>query len=169
MYILSEKNTIIDTDVVEKRFHFSVLSFKDYKNPDFYFENPSQLEHFESASICLEIGPYKLVMPLHWSILVTDYDQVESLPLYEICGRDYQVFAMNPIDGYMPRYLPLKTGAIYRNTNWTSPPVSDKDMLVVPLGYEIQKDDDQRAAPGPICAIFSPSKLEISKSISEIW
>lgn len=169
MLILNEKNEILDTDGIEKSCHFSVLSFKDYKSPDFYFDHLStHIDYFESASISLGIGPYNIVMPLPWSILCTDFETVESIPLHELSGREYHVFAVNPIDGYMPSYLPLRVGMIYRNTTWTCPPVGDKDMLVVPLGYEKARDE-RVVERGPICAIFSPSKLEVSKHISEIW
>jgi hypothetical protein len=169
MLILNDENNILNTDEIEKSCYFSVLSFKDYKNPDFFFDHlNSHIEYFESASVVLEIGPYSIVMPLPWSILCTDYENVESIPLYEICGREYQVFTINPISGYMPRYYPLKLGTIYKNTTWTCPTVNDKDMLVVPLGRERMKED-QQVDRGPVCAIFSPSKMEINKQISDIW
>ncbi len=170
MLVLTANNEAKNTDNFElnKEVHCSVLSFRDYKNPDFFFEAAHELEEFSSASITLRIGDYTVVMPFFWSILCTDYEYVQSIPLYEVSGRDFTIFCLNPIDGYMPQFLPLRLGTIYPNTTWTSPLVGDKDMLVVPLG-EIFRPDPDAIKRGPICAIFSSSKIEINKPIADIW
>lgn len=147
---------------------YSILSFKEYKNPDFFFEQMHYLEEFNSASITLQIGQYyEIIMPLHWSILCTDMESVQSIPLYEVSGREFAVFCLNPLDGYSPQFHPLRTSTIYPNTTWTAPPVGEKDMLVVPLG-ENQRIG-QGIKRGPVCAMFSPSKFEVNRPISDIW
>ena len=168
MNVLNEKNEIINTDREKKKFFFSVLSFKDYKNPDFYMDRPPHLEFFESTSACLEIGNFKIIVPLPWSILTTDLETVELVPLTELFGTRYSAFVINPIDGYVPQFLPVRLRTVFRDTNWTSPPIGDKDLLVVPFGYD-EKKPNQAVDKGPLCAIFSPSKLELSKPISDIW
>lgn len=172
MLILTPENDVKNTDrIVESDVpvHYGVLSFKDYKNPDFFFDRRIEyLEEFASASIVLRIGVYEIVMPLHWSILCTDLEYVQTVPLQEVSGRDFTVFCLNPLDGYRPYYNILKTGMIFPNTTWTCPPIQDKDMLVVPLG-EMDRHVDAEVDRGPVCAIFSPNKIEIYKPISEVW
>ena len=170
MLILSPDNVVYNTDTLaEEGIHYGVLSFKDYKHPDFYFDRRvDYLEEFNSASITLRIGQFETVMPLHWSILCTDLEYVQTVPLQDVSGRDFTVFCLNPIDGYKPEYEILKTGDIFPNTVWTCPPISDKDMLVVPLG-NMDMPHGAVVERGPLCAIFSPNKIEIYKPISDVW
>ncbi len=169
MLILSPENKFVNTDLLTESVNYGVLSFKDYKNPDFFFDRKIEyLEEFSSASITLRIGQFETVMPLHWSILCTDLEYVQTVPLQEVSGRNFTVFCLNPIDGYKPEYEILKTGMIFPNTTWTCPPIADKDMLVVPLG-KMDEAPDAEVSRGPLCAIFSPNKIEIYKEISEIW
>lgn len=165
MLILNETNEVLDTDTLSHDCHYSVLRLKDPKNPDFFFEHLTQIEEFSSASVSLNIGPFNIVMPIHWSVLCSDLEYVQTIPLYEISGREYQVFCLNPLDGFMPNYLRLKAGNIFRNTTWSCPPMEDKDMLVVPLG-RIERQEVER---GPLCAIFSPNRIDITRPISDIW
>lgn len=167
MRILSNDNKVIDTDIVDRHVHYSVLSFRDYKNPDFFFEKLPHLDHIESPSIALKIGPYKLVMPLVWSVIITDYENLECVPIHDLLGKKVNVFCLNPIDGFHPDFLEFKDGMIYPKTSWTAPPLNEKDMLVVPLGYG--KVNAGQPSRGPVCAIFSPTKMEINKSIADIW
>jgi len=168
MKILSETNEVLDTDLVDDEFvYYSVLSFRDYRCPDFFFEKTCFLEEWNSASMTLHIGDSNVVMPMHWSVLCTDLEYVQSVPLYETAGRDYTVFCVNPIDGYMPEFRTLKTSSIFPNTTWTAPPISEKDMLVVPIGTT--GGQGRTLERGPICAIFAPSKIEIYKPVSDIW
>ena len=169
MRILTAENEIVDTDIPtnDDFYYYSVLSFRDFKNPDFYFEKTYILEEWNSASMSLHIGQYTIVMPMHWSILCTDLEYVQSVPLYETPGRDFGIFCINPVDGYMPGFHTLRTSSIFPNTTWTAPPVRDKDMLVVPIGFEPTLHEDLER--GPICAIFSPNKMEVYKPLSDIW
>jgi hypothetical protein len=173
MRILSSENTIEDTDVLSKTVHYSVLSFRDYKNPDFYMEKLRCVDEVESASISIEIGPFKLVMPFSWSIVITDFDILECIPLSDVIGKSFPVFCMNPIDGYLASFHSIRTGMFFAKTTWTAPPMGEKDMLVIPLGFEARRERLNREGVhvevGPICAIFSPTKMEINKQIADIW
>ena len=163
MLILDETNSILDTDVISERCYFSVLRFKDPKNPDFFFDSLDHIEEFSSYSTKLSIGPYEMFAPLHWSILCSDMEYVQTIPLAEFSGRDFYAFCLNPIDGYMPEYHKVRIVEIYSNNTWSSPPVQDKDMLVVPIGKN-QKSVER----GPACTILSPHRLDISKPLSDI-
>ena len=167
MLILNEHNTVIETDTIRKDCHYSTLSFKDHKYPDFVFPHLTQIEEFTAAAIVLEIGTFEVVMPLHWAILCSDHEFVQTIPLDEISGRDFFVFCINPIDGYIPEYLPLRTKSIYPDVSWSSPYIEDKDMLVTPLGVN-PRHKVEEASRGPICAIFSPKRIDVTRQISDI-
>lgn len=161
MLILSVDNEIQNTDFLSEEIHYGVLSFKDFKNPDFFFPKLTYLEEFTSTSITLNIGGHELVMPLGWSILCTDLENVQSIPLYEMSGM-YHVFCLNPIDGFMPEVLPMKLSKVFPSTTWTAPPAVDKNLIVVPLG-------NNKRSKSPLCVMFSPNKMEINRPISDIW
>lgn len=171
MLILNEQNQKLNTDIINQECHYSVLSFKDFRHPDFYFEKLTQIEEFSSASIRLEIGEapnmFTIVVPFHWSVLCSDMEYVQSIPLHEVNGRNYPLFCLNPIDGYMPYYLKMRPREILPNVTWTCPPIDDRNMLVVPLGL-IQRPEDT-IERGPVCAIFSPNRIDVNRPISDIW
>lgn len=168
MLVLTVDNKIINTDTmsVGDEVHHAILSFKDLTEPDFFFEMIEFLDEFSSASIALRIGTHQIVMPLHWSVLCTDMEYLQSIPLVDVGGKQFPVFCLNPLDGYAPDFLPLRTGTIYPQTTWTAPPLGDKDLLVVPLGTGNRPADGGR---GPLCAMFSASKFEVYKPIGDIW
>lgn len=177
MKILNADNKIMDTDLISNKaeFYYSVLSFRDYKNPDFFFERNkgSDIVEMESASIALRIGNFSLVMPIIWSIIVTDNENLECVPLYEAQPRNLNVFLLNPVNGFISRFHPLQSGMIYPVSNWSMPNLKEKEMLVVPLGHDpMHRRMDREGNPlevGPVCAIFSPTKMDISKAIADIW
>ena len=172
MLILSEKNTVLDLDVINTETYYSVLSFRDYKNPDFQCEPLSRIEFIESSAVTLQIGSYNLVMPFVWNILVTDFDNLECIPLIDAMGKDLSVFCMNPLDGYSIHCLPMRTRGVFERHVWTIPELGEKDMLVVPLTpHRMVKTDNtgRQMQSGPLCAIFSPIRIEVNKSIADIW
>jgi len=168
MYILSGDNRIIDTDQINKETQYWVLSFEDYSDPDFMQRTLSALEEYTCPAMSLDIGDYTCVVPLHWRILCTDYDYVQTIPLEEINRNDHLVFSFNPITGFMPDYLPLRVSvkfpAIYPNLNWSCPVINEKDLIVVPL-----LDNNSPRGIDPPCVIFSTNKNDIHISASEIW
>jgi len=147
--------------------HYSVLSFADAKNPDFFFRKMHCLDEFHSASAVVQCGDYKIVMPLPWSVLCTDLEYVQSIPLCDLTGKEHTAFCLNPINGFMPSFYPIRVIGIYPNTVWTAPQVLDKDFLVIPLGED--KNMGKGMQRGPECAIFSSSRVEIYKPTSDIW
>lgn len=190
MLILTAENTVLDTRTMKvgDEVHHGVLSFQDHQNPDFYFNVVEFLEEFSSASITLRIGEYEVVMPLHWSILCTDLEYLQSIPLWEVGGKHFPVFCLNPIDGYQPEFLRLRTSTIFPQNTWTAPQLNDKDLLVVPLGQhqdpmepiviEDALDENsslfidqkrKRSDRGPLCAFFSASKFEVYKPVGDVW
>jgi len=163
MLILNDENRILDTDKIDEACFYSVLRFKDTKNPDFFFEELTHVEEFTSYTMKIEIGNYPVYVPFHWSILCSDLEYIQTMPLYEFAGRQFQAFCMNPIDGFMPHYPTVRIMEIFQNTTWSCPPMKDKDMLVIPIG-----DNPRDGEKGPLCAIMCPHKLDISRPISDI-
>jgi len=162
MLLLSETNSIIDTDVLTKTAHFGVLSFSDFKNPDFFFRQITSLYQYQASAQTLIIGNYTIVVPMHWSILCTDIEYVQFIPLVEISGLENQVLAMNPINGFVPEFLPLRMGKPFPNATWTCPPVDERDTILIPLHTPV---DDKR---GPLCVIFACNKLDMTRPLADI-
>jgi hypothetical protein len=172
MRILNDRNEIIDLDMTNTELHFSVLSFRDLKQPDFFFEELTHIEVIEASAITLQIGPFRLVMPLVWHVLVSDYDNVESVPLWEAHGKPLNVVCVNPIDGFSLQFLPLNTRAMFPRSTWTCPPMGERDMLVVPLGESGRSRLDRTGKPvrvGPTCAVFTATKMDLNRPLSDIW
>lgn len=169
--ILTHENKAVDTDVVRTELHYSVLSFKDYKNPDFFFEKVTAYEQIECASASIMVGDYTLVVPFPWCILVTDFETVDCLPIENLLGKPMPAFCLNPIDGYRVEFLKVKLKMPYPNGSFIIPALGNKDMLVVPLEYKRERPglDGTPMAMGPLCVILSPTKMELSKPISDIW
>lgn len=165
MLILDEHNHILDSDKIDASCYYSVLRFRDPKNPDFCFEELTYIEEFSAPTMKIEIGSHTLFVPFHWSILCSDQEYVQTIPLYEFAGRAFTAFCINPIDGYLPTYAPIRLIEVFTNTTWSAPPIHDKDMLVVPVGPPRIANG---VAKGPMCAILSPHKLDISRSIADI-
>jgi hypothetical protein len=169
--ILTSENKAVDTDVVRTEQFYSVLSFKDYKNPDFYFERATAYEQIECASASVMVGEFSLVVPFPWCILVTDFETVDCLPIDNLLGKSMPAFCLNPIDGYRIEFMKVKLKMIYPSGTFVIPVLGNKDMLVIPLGFLPPRPgkDGEMLEAGPICAVLSPTKMELSKPISDIW
>lgn len=163
MLFLNEDNQIMDTDSITSIHHYCILDMKNPKDMDFRFIEMTEVQEFSSSPMQLDIGPYQIFAPIHWSIMFFDGEYVQSMPIHEISGRTFDIFCLNPIDSFFPYYHPIRVRGPFPKNNWTCPGVKDKELLVVPLG------DPPNGKGGPICAIFSPSKLEIQKPLSDIW
>lgn len=173
MKILTHENRVVDTDTERSPdLHFGVLSFKDWKSPDFFFERATNgFEQIECSSAILMVGTYTLVVPFPWCILVTDFETVDCLPVENLLLSSMPGFCLNPIDGYRVEFLKVKIKMLYPNGSFVIPVLGNKDMLVVPLTHERRKADrdGKIVDAGPICVILSPSKMELSKPISDLF
>jgi hypothetical protein len=172
MLILTAENQVINTDsmMVGEEVYNGTLNLQDPSNPDFFFNVIEFLDEFTAASVTLRIGDFEIVMPLHWSVLCTDMEYVHSIPLHELGGKQFSAFCLNPIDGFSPEFLQVRQGMIFPQANWTAPQMNDKDLLVVPLGdHKKPWQHDANHKKGPLCAMFSASKVEVYKSIGDIW
>ena len=172
MIVLNETNKPVNTDFVNDAFHYGVLTFEDFRNPDFMFRKTSHLMVYNAAGISLEITVgkvvQKIVVPLHWWVLCAELDEVQTMPLTDLNRIDHKAFCFNPICGYRPEQLNLRvatgTPAIYPSANWTSPPVGEKDLILIPVG-----GTENHPNGGPLCLMFSTNKFEVSRNAAELW
>jgi len=163
MLVLDETNTVRDTDRITESCYYSVLRFKDPKSPDFYFDELTCIDEFTSYTMKIQIAEHEVFVPFHWSILCSDLEYIQTIPLYEFSGRQFQAFCLNPIDGYLTHYPLIRILEVFPNTTWSSPPIQDKDLLVVPIGYS-----SPGSKKGPMCAMLTPHKLDITRPLSDI-
>jgi len=159
MNILNEKNKIINLDLLgdETNEYFSSLQYDPLipANTDYVFNSLLFLETFTDS--CIEVligGEYSLTIPLSWSIMVGDPDigEVEVLPIVEIHPRPYDIFCLNPLDGFVPSYKTMEYVGVYKDIRWTFPKLARNQLLTVPLlGSETNKK-------GPVCIYMTNQK-----------
>ena len=140
---------------------YCVLDYSDQTNVDYYFMPLIFLESFNSPCVDIKIGPYNIQMPLDWSVVIGDINlgELEVMPLIYLNDKDFDVFAFNPINGYMPRYLKFEILNIWPDVKWFFPKLKNGHLLAVPL----------TTGKEPLCALFIkdigkvPESLDIRK------
>lgn len=139
----------------------------DYSNPndvDFYFMPLYFLDVFPRPAADLRIGPYRVQMPLDWSVVIADKDigLLEIIELQRINDRDFDIFCLNPIKGYTPQFHEIIIDHIFPDVTWNLPKLKFGHLLAVPL----------HDGPSPPCAFFVrdvqklPDHLDIGKVFS---
>ena len=85
---------------------FAVLDNNDPKDPDYFYIPLIFLESFNSPAAVLQIGPYKLKMPLDWKMVIGEAEQGELhvLPITSLNDRGFDGFTFNPLTGGMPEF-----------------------------------------------------------------
>lgn len=149
MKILTVENMPYDLDTVPEEIEdlrYCALDASDSDAVDFFFLPLVFLESFYAPAICLDIGPYKVQMPMDWSILLCDEDfgGVETIPLASLNNRGFKALAMNPLDNKIPDSEPITITNIYQDVKWFFPKLKHGHLLAVPL-------EDK---PVPKCAYF---------------
>jgi len=140
---------------------YCVLDYSNQQDVDFFFMPLIFLDNFPRPAADLQLGPYRVQMPLDWSIMIVDKisGAMEILELKNINDREFTAFAMNPINGYMPHFLDITILNIYPDVNWYFPKLKYGHILAVPL-----EDGDS-----PLCVFFVkdtnklPEVLDITK------
>lgn len=164
MKILTPENTAYDMNDIPNEvddIRYCVLDYSNQADVDFYWIPLIFLDNFPRPAADLQLGPYRIQMPLDWSIVIVDKESgaIEILELKNINDREFQALGFNPINGYMPHFLDINILNIYPDVNWYFPKLKFGHILAVPLG-----DEDS-----PVCAFFVrditklPESLDITK------
>ena len=104
-------------------------------NPDFFYIPLIFLESFNAPAAVLEIGPYKIKMPLDWKMLIGEAGQSEMhvLPITSLNDRGFDAFTFNPLSSPKPDFYPIDVVDIYTEVKWYFPKIKSGQMLAVPL------------------------------------
>lgn len=114
---------------------YCVLDYTDDKNVDYVFIPLLFLESFNRSAVDLRIGKHRILMPSDWSVVIGDKNsgELEVLNLKQINDREFNVFAINPITGYMPEFLDIEIVNVFPDVKWYFPKLKYGHLLGVPL------------------------------------
>ena len=150
MKILTLDNTSYNIEkipeYVDDSLGFSVLDNSNPEDPDHFFIPLIFLESFNAPAAVLQIGKYKIKMPLDWKMVVGEAEQGELhvLPITSLNDRGFDAFTFNPLSSAKPDFFPIDVIDIYTEVKWYFPKIKTGQMLAVPL------TDGEK----PICAYF---------------
>jgi hypothetical protein len=138
MQILTINNTPFNMNELPNEIdelHYCVLDYSDLQAIDYYFIPLIFLESFSSPAADLKIGPYRIQVPLDWSIIIGDKHQgdLEIIQLVHLNDRDFTAFAFNPIRGYMPSFFDIEIVNVFQDVKWFTPKLKFGNILAVPL------------------------------------
>ncbi|MFA5489231.1 MAG: hypothetical protein WC284_08435 [Candidimonas sp.] len=147
---------------------YCVLDYSNSEEVDYLWIPLIFMETFMSSSTLLQIGKYKIEVPLDWSIVIADKNlgAVEIISISKLNDRkyDFQAFCFNPIKSFMPDCLDVEIITTFPDIKWFVPQLKYGHLLCVPL---TDKYDER----GPLCAYFVrdanklPDSLDISKMV----
>ena len=125
---------------------------------DYYFIPLIFLESFYAPAIVMQLGEYKVQMPLDWSIVVCDedYTSLEVMPLTSLNDRGFHTIVFNPLHHMVPVPYEVNIVNVYAEVKWYFPKLRNGSFLVVPL-------DD---SPTPQCALFVKEKNKITDKLT---
>lgn len=132
---------------------YCVLDYSDHHHVDYYFPPLVFLDIFSSPCADIRVGNFNIQMPLDWSVVVGDKHggDLEVMRLIDLNDKDFDVFAFNPINGFMPSFLRLEMVNVFADVRWCFPKLKNGHFLAVPLSN----------GPQPLCAYFIK---EVSKN-----
>ncbi len=149
---------------IEDDRRYCVLDYSNQNDVDFYFIPLVFLDVFPRPAADLQIGKHRIQMPLDWSVIIADkhLGNMEIIEIKHLNDREFDVFALNPISGYIPQFLDITIQNVFPDVTWNIPKLKRGHILAVPLSSE-------NGAP---CAFFVkdtnklPDGLDISKIFS---
>ena len=145
---------------------FCVLDYSNQQEVDFYWIPLIFLDVFPRPSADLQIGKYRVQLPLDWSIIIADKDfgYMELIELKYLRYRPFEAFIMNPITGYMPDFGEITHLNNFPDVTWNMPKLKYGHILAVPL--------EQKHNPACIFCLKDvhrlPESLDITKIFSEL-
>jgi hypothetical protein len=165
MYILTPENKTYELNKIpdEVDMRYGVYDYSDKKNKDYYFQPLLFLESFYAPAIVLDVGPYKVQMPLDWSVIVCDetYSDIEIMPLTRLNDRGFHVALFNPLIHMVPEMHELTISNVFTEVKWYIPKLKSNSLMVVPV-----EDCDR-----PKCMLFvkDVTKMADNIDISDIF
>lgn len=168
MRILTNTNSTFEINDVPDQvddLRYCVLDYSDPNYVDYYFLPLVFLESFSSPAVDLQIGKYRIQMPIDWSIVIGDHGHIEVANLKHINDKEFQAFSFNPIGedrkGYIPSFFQVDMVNIFPDVKWFFPKLKHGHLLAVPL----------EEGPNPHCCYFVkevnrvPDTLDVAKLI----
>ena len=142
--ILTETNTcyhMCELPIEPIDIRYGVLDYSNTSNIDFFFLPLIFLENFTAPAADLKIGPYRVQMPLDWSIVVGDKNlgDLEVINISHLNDREFEIFSFNPISGFRPEFHKVEIVNIYPDVKWYFPKLKFGHILVVPLEDQAKK------------------------------
>ena len=145
---LENKTYILEKipEYVDEKLRFAVLDNSNPEEPDFFYIPLIFLESFNAPAAVLEIGPYKIKMPLDWRMNIGEQGQQEMhvLPITSLNDRGFDAFTFNPLSSSRPEFFPIDIVDIYTEVKWYFPKIKSGQVLAVPLEDGLK----------PVCAYF---------------
>lgn len=170
MRILTEENKCflmneLPTEPVDIR--YSVLDYSNQQNVDYFFIPLIFLETFSAPAADLKIGPYRIQMPLDWSVVVGDKNlgDLEIISITHLNDREFQSFCFNPINGYRPEFHTIEIVNVYPDIKWYFPKLKYGHILSVPLSEHGTTRTIQRGTTG---ATFESTDLPCAFFVKEV-
>lgn len=167
MRILTNENTSLSindiSDDIAEDIKYGILDYEDVKNVDYKFIPIVFLETFHAPAVDIQLGPYRVQMPMDWSIVIGDKHsgELEIIELKKINDRPFQAFSLNPITGFMPEFLDIEIVNIFPDVKWHFPKLKYGHILTIPLTLK----------PNPPCCLFLkdinkiPDQLDITQMV----
>ncbi len=150
-------------EYVDDSLRFSVLDNSNPEDPDHFFIPLIFLESFNAPAAVLQIGKYKIKMPLDWKMVVGEAEQGELhvLPITSLNDRGFDAFLFNPLSSNKPEFDNVDIVDIYQEVKWYFPKIKSGQILCVPLENK----------PKPQCAYFVKDISRQCELIdySEVW
>lgn len=164
--ILTPENLPYDLDKIPEEVEdvrYCVLNCADKNDIDFYFLPLIFLESFFAHCIVLELGKYKVRMPIDWSIIVCDenYTSLEVVELTKLNDRGFHTPVFNPLKHFVPMTEEIVMTDIFAEVKWYMPKLRNGNILVVPL----------EDGPTPNCALFvkDGNKIPTPMDVAELF
>lgn len=172
MKFINESNQVLDTDMIGtdgSGIYYSVLDFSRPKSPDYLCKPLVFVETYTDTAAQLKIGPYEVILPFKWSIMICNLDTVEYMTVEDLAGQDIDAFCFNPWGGYMPNRYPIKVELIYRTATWTCPLLDKDNLLVIPIGQE--RDTSGKPREYHTCIMAGEPNCRVPESVdmSSLW
>jgi hypothetical protein len=122
-------------EYVNDDLRFAVLDNSNPADPDYFWIPLIFLESFNAPAAVLQIGKYKIKMPLDWKMIVGEPEQGELnvLPITSLNDRGFDAFLFNPLTSSKPDFAEIDIVDIYQEVKWYFPKVKTGQILAVPL------------------------------------